>query len=62
VVAPDKNDQTGEIFMSNAIRGLQAMDQMQRRRHLYRKDLPLRASEYFLRQGYVTITDDPVLP
>ena len=39
---------------------LQAMDQMQRRRHLYRKDLPLRASEYFLRQGYVTITDDPV--
>jgi len=39
---------------------LQAMDQMQRRRHLYRKDLPLRASEYFLRPGYVTITDDPV--
>ena len=39
---------------------LQAMDQMQRRRHLYRKDLPLRASEYFLRQGFVTITDDPV--
>ncbi len=39
---------------------LQAMDQMQRRRHLYRKDLPLKASEYFLRQGYVTITDDPV--
>ena len=39
---------------------LQAMDQMQRRRHLYRKDLPLRASEYFLRQGYVTITDDAV--
>ena len=39
---------------------LQAMDQMQRRRHLYRKDLPLRASEYFLRQGAVTITDDPV--
>ncbi len=39
---------------------LQAMNQMQRRRHLYRKDLPLRASEYFLRQGFVTITDDPV--
>ena len=39
---------------------LQAMDQMQRRRHLYRKDLPLRASEYFLRQGFVTISDDPV--
>lgn len=39
---------------------LQAMDQMQRRRHLYRKDLPLRASEYFLRQGFVTITDDAV--
>ena len=39
---------------------LQAMDQMQRRRHLYRTDLPLRASEYFLRQGFVTITDDPV--
>ncbi len=39
---------------------LQAMDQMQRRRHLYRKDLPLRASEYFLRQGFITITDDPV--
>jgi predicted TIM-barrel fold metal-dependent hydrolase len=39
---------------------LQAMDQMQRRRHLYRKDLPLKASEYFLRQGYVTITDDAV--
>ena len=39
---------------------LQAMDQMQRRRHLYRQDLPLRASEYFLRQGAVTITDDAV--
>ncbi len=39
---------------------LQAMDQMQRRRHLYRKDLSLRASEYFLRQGFVTISDDPV--
>ena len=39
---------------------LQAMDQMQRRRHLYRKDLPLKASDYFRRQGFVTITDDPV--
>jgi predicted TIM-barrel fold metal-dependent hydrolase len=39
---------------------LQAMDQMHRRRHLYRKDLPLRPSEYFKRQGFVTITDDPV--
>jgi predicted TIM-barrel fold metal-dependent hydrolase len=39
---------------------LQAMDQMQERRHLYRKHLPLRASEYFLRQGHVTITDDAV--
>jgi predicted TIM-barrel fold metal-dependent hydrolase len=39
---------------------LQAMDQMQDRRHLYRKHLPLRYSEYFLRQGHVTITDDAV--
>lgn len=39
---------------------LQAMDQMQRRRHLYRKDLPEKASDYFRRQGYITITDDPV--
>jgi predicted TIM-barrel fold metal-dependent hydrolase len=39
---------------------LQAMDQMQKRRHLYRKDLPLRASEYFQRQGAITITDDAV--
>ena len=39
---------------------LQAMDQMQRRRHLYREHLPLRPSEYFLRQGHVTITEDPV--
>ncbi len=36
------------------------MDQMQSRRHLYRKHLPLRYSEYFLRQGHVTITDDAV--
>jgi predicted TIM-barrel fold metal-dependent hydrolase len=39
---------------------LQAMDQMQDRRSLYRKRLPLRASEYFLRQGHITITDDAV--
>jgi hypothetical protein len=39
---------------------LQAMDQMRRRRHICRKDLALHASEYFLRQGYLTITDDPV--
>ncbi len=39
---------------------LQAMDQMQDRRHLYRKHLPLRYSEYFLRQGHITITDDAV--
>ena len=39
---------------------LQAMDQMQDRRRLYRKDLPLRASDYFRRQGHVTITDDLV--
>jgi predicted TIM-barrel fold metal-dependent hydrolase len=39
---------------------LQAMDQMQERRHLYRKPLRLRPSEYFLRQGHVTITDDAV--
>jgi hypothetical protein len=36
------------------------MDQMQERRTLYRKALPLRASEYFMRQGHVTITDDAV--
>jgi predicted TIM-barrel fold metal-dependent hydrolase len=36
------------------------MDQMQKRRHLYREKLPLRASDYFRRQGYVTITDDAV--
>lgn len=39
---------------------LQAMDQMQERRHLYRERLPMRASDYFRRQGYVTITDDAV--
>lgn len=39
---------------------LRAMDQMHRRRHLYRKSLPLLPSEYFKRQGYITITDDPV--
>jgi predicted TIM-barrel fold metal-dependent hydrolase len=39
---------------------LQAMDQMQERRHLYRKKLPLRASEYFRRQGAITISDDEI--
>jgi predicted TIM-barrel fold metal-dependent hydrolase len=39
---------------------LQAMDQMQDRRHLNRMKLPMRASDYFRRQGYVTITDDEV--
>ncbi len=39
---------------------LQAMDRMQERRHLYSKKLPLRASEYFRRQGAITITDDEV--
>jgi predicted TIM-barrel fold metal-dependent hydrolase len=39
---------------------LQAMDQMQDKRHLYRKKLPMRASDYFRRQGYMTITNDAV--
>lgn len=39
---------------------LQAMDQMQDRRRLYQKNLPLRASDYFRRQGHITITDDLV--
>ncbi len=39
---------------------LQAMDQMQERRHLYSRKLRLRASEYFRRQGAITITDDEV--
>ncbi len=39
---------------------LQAMDQMQERRYLDMKKLPLRASEYFLRQGAITISDDRV--
>jgi predicted TIM-barrel fold metal-dependent hydrolase len=39
---------------------LQIMDQMQQRRGLYLHELPLRASDYFRRQGAVTITDDPV--
>jgi predicted TIM-barrel fold metal-dependent hydrolase len=39
---------------------LQAMDQMQHRRGLYQKNLPLRASDYFRRQGHITITDDLV--
>ncbi len=33
---------------------------MQERRHLYREKLPMRASDYFRRQGYITITDDEV--
>jgi predicted TIM-barrel fold metal-dependent hydrolase len=39
---------------------LQAMDQMQERRHIYTRKLPLRAGEYFRRQGAITITDDAV--
>lgn len=39
---------------------LHAMDQMNRRRHLGMKKLDLEPSEYFLRQGAITITDDPV--
>jgi len=39
---------------------LQVMDQMQERRGLYIERLPMRASDYFRRQGAVTITDDPV--
>ena len=39
---------------------LQAMDQMQQRRSLGMRKLPLRASDYFRRQGAVTISDDPV--
>lgn len=39
---------------------LGTMDSMQDKRRLYLNKLPMRASEYFLRQGAVTITDDPV--
>jgi predicted TIM-barrel fold metal-dependent hydrolase len=39
---------------------LQAMDQMQERRYIAMRKLPLRASEYFKRQGAITISDDPV--
>ena len=39
---------------------LQAMDQMQQRRSLGMRKLPMRASDYFRRQGAVTIGDDPV--
>lgn len=39
---------------------LAAMDSMQQKRRLFLDKLPLRASEYFLRQGAVAITDDPV--
>ena len=39
---------------------LHAMDQMQERRYLGMQRLDLRPSEYFLRQGTATITDDPI--
>ncbi len=39
---------------------LHAMDQMQERRYLGMQKLDLKPSEYFLRQGTATITDDPV--
>jgi len=39
---------------------LQQMDRMQDRRHIFLKKLSLKPSEFFLRQGHVTITDDPV--
>jgi predicted TIM-barrel fold metal-dependent hydrolase len=39
---------------------LQAMDQMQQRRRLAMRRLPMRASDYFRRQGAVTIMDDVV--
>ncbi len=39
---------------------LQAMDQMQERRYLGMLKLDLKPSEYFHRQGAVSITDDPV--
>ena len=38
---------------------LSAMDSMQEKRHLYLEHLPLKASEYFRRQGSVSISDDP---
>ena len=39
---------------------LQAMDQIQQRRHLKMRKLALKPSGYFLRQGAITISDDPV--
>jgi predicted TIM-barrel fold metal-dependent hydrolase len=39
---------------------LQQMDRMQDRRHIFLKKLSLKPSEFFLRQGHVTLTDDPV--
>ncbi|MEE3329192.1 MAG: amidohydrolase family protein [Myxococcota bacterium] len=39
---------------------LQAMDAMQARRRLGLRTLPLKASEYFLRQGAITFSDDAV--
>ena len=38
---------------------LQQMDRMQDRRHMFLKKLSLKPSEFFLRQGHITITDDP---
>ena len=39
---------------------LQAMDSMQDRRRLGLQTLPMKASAYFLRQGAITFSDDPV--
>lgn len=39
---------------------LEFMDQMQERRPLFVHRLPLRASDYFRRQGAITLMDDPV--
>jgi len=39
---------------------LQQMDRMQDRRHIFMKPLSMKPSEFFLRQGHVTVTDDPV--
>ncbi len=39
---------------------LHAMDQMNEQRHLGMRRLELKPSEYFLRQGAITVTNDPV--
>ncbi len=39
---------------------LHAMDQMQERRYLGMLELDLKPSEYFHRQGFVSISDDPI--